>query len=60
MTRRSFLVAGSALSAAAALARESRPMQFHLSCGAIGVKASQREAIDYAAKYGFDAVDADG
>jgi sugar phosphate isomerase/epimerase len=34
-------------------------MQLHLSCGAIGVKANQREAIDHAAKYGFDAVDAD-
>lgn len=34
-------------------------MSLHLSCGAIGVKASQTEAIDYAAKYGFDAVDAD-
>jgi sugar phosphate isomerase/epimerase len=34
-------------------------MLLHLSCGAIGVKASQTEAIGYAAKYGFDAVDAD-
>lgn len=31
----------------------------HLSCNAIGVKAAQREAIDYAARYGFDSVDAD-
>jgi sugar phosphate isomerase/epimerase len=35
-------------------------MLLHLSCGALGIKASQQEAIDYAAKYGFDAVDADG
>ena len=35
-------------------------MQIHLSCGALGIKATQREAIDYAAKYGFDVVDADG
>src|SRR5260370_35196604 len=30
------------------------------SCGALGIKASQTEAIDYAARYGFDVVDADG
>ena len=35
-------------------------MLIHLSCGAIGVKASAAEALDYAAKYGFDAIDADG
>ena len=35
-------------------------MQLHLSCGALGIQASQREAIDLAAAHGFDAVDADG
>jgi len=35
-------------------------MQLHLSCGALGIQASQREAIDLAAANGFDAVDADG
>jgi sugar phosphate isomerase/epimerase len=35
-------------------------MLIHLSCGAIGVKATTSEAIEYAAKYGFDAIDADG
>ena len=35
-------------------------MSIHLSCGALGVKASQTEAIDYAARFGFDSVDADG
>jgi sugar phosphate isomerase/epimerase len=35
-------------------------MSLHLSCGAIGVKASVPEAIDYAARFGFDSVDADG
>jgi len=35
-------------------------MSIQLSCGAIGVKASQTEAIDYAARFGFDSVDADG
>jgi sugar phosphate isomerase/epimerase len=34
-------------------------MLLHLSCGSIGVKADQRQAIEHAAKYGFDAVDAD-
>lgn len=34
-------------------------MKIHLSCGAIGVKADMRQAIDYAAKYGFDVIDAD-
>ena len=37
-----------------------RGMQLHLSCGALGIKANQREAIDLAAKYGFDVTDADG
>jgi sugar phosphate isomerase/epimerase len=35
-------------------------MSIHLSCGALGIRASQIEAIDYAARYGFDVVDADG
>ena len=35
-------------------------MQLHLSCGALGIKADQRQAIDLAANHGFDAVDADG
>jgi len=34
-------------------------MQLHLSCGALGIRANQREAIDLAAKHGFDSVDAD-
>jgi sugar phosphate isomerase/epimerase len=34
-------------------------MLIQLSCGAIGVKASQTQAIDYAAKYGYEAVDVD-
>ena len=35
-------------------------MRLQLSCGALGIKASQRQAIDLAAAHGFDAVDADG
>jgi sugar phosphate isomerase/epimerase len=34
-------------------------MMLHLSCGAIGVKAKPAEALDYAARHGFDAIDAD-
>ncbi len=59
-TRRE-LLAGAALAAAARLARATdHGMQLHLSCGALGIKADQRRAIDYAAQYGFDVVDADG
>ncbi len=57
MNRRAFL----ALAAVAAQVRATaRGMQLHLSCGALGIKASQREAVDLAAKHGFDVVDADG
>jgi len=31
-------------------------MKLDLSCGRIGVKADQRQAIDYAHQYGFEAV----
>ncbi len=59
-TRRVFVGAAmTGLAGRMALAR-SHGMLLHLSCGALGIKASQTEAIDYAAKYGFDAVDADG
>jgi len=56
-TRRAFLAAGAAGLATSLLAR-AQGMSLHLSCGAIGVKASQTEAIDYAARFGFDSVDA--
>lgn len=58
-TRRLFIAAGAAGLTSSLLGR-SQGMSLHLSCGAIGVKASQTEAIDYAARYGFDSVDADG
>src|SRR6476646_12020795 len=35
-------------------------MQLHLSCGALGIQANPRQAVDLAAKHGFDAIDADG
>ncbi len=57
MDRRAFL----AMAALAAAGRAVvRGMQLHLSCGALGIAANQRQAIDLAAKHGFDVVDADG
>lgn len=57
MQRRTFL----ALAALAVRARaNTRGMQLHLSCGALGIKADVRQAIDLAARHGFDAVDASG
>ena len=57
LSRRSFL----AVTALGAQIRAAgRAMQMHLSCGALGIQASQRQAIDLAARHGFDVVDADG
>jgi sugar phosphate isomerase/epimerase len=57
MNRRTFV----ALTAASLQARPlEHGMLLHLSCGALGIKADQRQAVDLAAKHGFDAVDADG
>jgi sugar phosphate isomerase/epimerase len=57
LSRRSFL----AVTALAAQARAAgHAMQMQLSCGALGIQASQRQAIDLAANHGFDVVDADG
>jgi sugar phosphate isomerase/epimerase len=58
LTRRMF--AAGVAGAGFALLGRSHGMSIHLSCGALGIKASQTEAIDYAARYGFDSVDADG
>jgi sugar phosphate isomerase/epimerase len=58
INRRLFLAGAAAAGAAAAYARNNG-MLIHLSCGAIGVKADQKQAIDYASKYGFDAADVD-
>ena len=58
-SRREFLIAAAALSNSAASATE-HGMQLHLSCGALGIKATQREAVELAAKFGYDVVDADG
>jgi len=57
MDRRAFL----AMAALAGAGRGAvRGMKLHLSCGALGIAASQRQAIDLAAKHGFDVIDADG
>ena len=56
LTRRQALGAVSLLPAAG-LAAASRGMKMHLTCGTIGVKADQLEAIDLAVKYGFEAVE---
>ncbi len=57
MDRRAFLT----LAAVAVRARATvRGIQMHLSCGSLGIKATQREAVDLAAGHGFDLVDADG
>ena len=37
-----------------------RKMTMNLVCGAIGVSANQREAIDLAARHGFESVEANG
>src|SRR5689334_16433675 len=57
MNRRTFV----ALAAAGLQARPvEHGMQLHLSCGALGIKADQQQALDLAARHGFDGVDADG
>jgi sugar phosphate isomerase/epimerase len=43
--------------AAAALAAPRR-LILSLSCGSIGVKANQRQALEYAARYGFESIEA--
>jgi sugar phosphate isomerase/epimerase len=55
MTRRLF----STLPLAAAAAAPNTKMLIQLDCGSIGVKATQPEALDYAIKFGFDAVTPD-
>lgn len=49
-----------AASAGVAFAQPKTKMKIYLSCGAIGVKASMSQALDYAAQYGFEAIEADG
>jgi sugar phosphate isomerase/epimerase len=55
INRRAFLAG---LGAAPILANAApRRMKMNLACGAIGVKANQLEVIDFAHRYGFEAVE---
>lgn len=60
--RRQFLaasasaIAAASLSSTTAMAATSRKMKIDLSCGRIGAKANQEQAIDFAARHGFEAV----
>ncbi len=56
MNRRTFLAAAATVLAARA---RTRGMLLHLSPGAIGVKGSPQQILDWASKFGFDAIDAD-
>ncbi len=55
MTRRTLLASGTLVLARASATR----MKIQLDCGSIGVKASLPEAVEYAARFGFEAVTAD-
>lgn len=67
-TRRDFLqrtlaasfAASAAVSNLAASESKPRKMTIDLVCGAIGVSAGQREAIELAARHGFESVGVDG
>ena len=59
INRRVFLSAAAAAAGAVTASARTHGMLIHLSCGAIGVKADQKQAIDYASRFGFDAVDVD-
>lgn len=58
MTRRQLLASAAALAPAVRAAPRTR-MTIHLDCGSIGVKATQPQALDYAARFGFESVTAD-
>lgn len=66
LTRREFMRASACLAvcatspfAAIASQQPKRRMTIDLVCGAIGVRANQRQAIDLAARHGFESVGAD-
>jgi sugar phosphate isomerase/epimerase len=56
LTRRRALQYSTLLCAPMAKAAATK-MKIHLTCGSIGIKATQSQAIQYAARYGFDAVE---
>lgn len=58
--RRQFVAAAAAALAAPMVhAAGQTRMTIQLSCGAIGVKADQRKALQYAHEFGFQSIDAD-
>ena len=56
LARREFLAGVAAAPLAASAARKDK-MRIHLVCGALGVMADQRQAIEYAQRFGFDAAE---
>ncbi len=65
ITRRTMLgslplvAAGAASALGRANDKPNTKMRIYLSCGAIGVQATMAQALDYAAQYGFEAIEAD-
>ncbi len=59
MTRRDVITSGLVLGVASVAKAASTKMKMQLDCGSIGVKAGPREALAYAARYGFEAISAD-
>lgn len=59
INRRHVLAASAFTVASNAFAAPRTKMTIQLSCGSIGVKADQQQAIDYASKFGYDSVEAD-
>ena len=57
--RHALAVSVAALGATAAKTAPRTKMTIQLSAGAIGVKANQQQALDYAHRFGFESVDAD-
>lgn len=59
MTRRQMLSLTSAAVAGSALAAPKTRMTIQLDCGAIGVKATMEQVLDYARRFGFQSISAD-
>jgi len=57
MTRRELLAAAACAFAARAT---ELGMQLNLSCGSLGIHTTQKQAIEWAHRFGFDVVEADG
>jgi len=59
MTRRTLLATTGALLAPAAMASPRTKMLIHLDAGSLGVKADCAAALNFAVKYGYEAITAD-